>query len=182
MTPSPPAHRIRPARPGDEHQLIDLVRELASFERAADQVRADADALRQALFAAVPSAWCHVAEAAGTAENAGAAQDAAAAAPGELVGMALWFPTFSTWTGRAGMHLEDLYVRPAGRGRGVGRALLGALAEHCLANGWPRLEWAVLDWNSAAIGFYRRVGAQPLDEWRTYRLTGRALVNVAGRG
>ncbi len=155
---------IRQAEPGDEAALIGLVRELAEFERATDQVQADAGDLARALFGPEPVASAHVA--------LDPVSDAA-------VGMALWYPTFSTWTGRPGMHLEDLYVRPSARGRGVGRTLLRTLAAHCLAHGWARLEWAVLDWNAQAIGFYQAVGANALTDWQTYRLTGSALHSLA---
>lgn len=155
---------VRPARPGDEHALIGLVHELAEYERESDQVAATAGDLAGALFGPDPRAWCHVA----TDPHSGA-----------VVGMALWFRTFSTWTGRCGMHLEDLYVSPASRGRGTGRALIAALAAECVARDWPRLEWAVLDWNTPAIGFYRAIGAVPMDGWTTNRVTGESLAALA---
>jgi GNAT superfamily N-acetyltransferase len=160
----PSATRIRRARPGDEDALVRLVQELAAYERAADEVQASAADLGGALFGPVPGVWCHVAEDTGS---------------GQVVGMALWFLTFSTWTGRHGIHLEDLYVSPAARGRGTGRALLAALATECLAHDWPRLEWAVLDWNAPAIGFYRAIGARSMDGWTTNRVTGPALKALA---
>ncbi len=155
---------IRVARPGDEHAVLGLIRELATYERAADDVAATASDLAAVLFGPTPGAWCHV------------AHDPES---GEVVGMALWFRTFSTWTGRHGIHLEDLFVSPAARGRGTGRALLATLAAECLANGWPRLEWAVLDWNSPAIGFYQAIGAESMHGWTTNRVTGDALAALA---
>ena len=155
---------VRPARPGDEDALIELVHSLAAYERESDQVQASAQDLALALFGPDPGAWCHVAVEPET---------------GDLIGMALWFRTFSTWTGRCGMHLEDLYVSPAARGRGTGRALLATLAAECVARDWPRLEWAVLDWNAPAIGFYRAIGAVAMDGWTTNRVTGDALAALA---
>ena len=93
----------------------------------------------------------------------------------EVVGLALWYPTYSTWTGRQGLWLEDLFVRPSARGTGLGRALLQALAQVCVARGWTRFEWWVLDWNAPAIGFYRALGAVPQDAWTTFRVDGGAL-------
>ena len=153
---------IRPARPEDVPALIDLVRELATFERAADEVRIVAADLDAALFATSPKVYCLVAD-----------------VDGGLVGMALWFVTFSTWLGRHGIHLEDLYVRRAHREHGHGRALLAELAALCVQRGYVRLEWSVLDWNEPAIGFYRAVGATAMDEWTVHRLTGVPLAALA---
>ncbi|QQS01371.1 MAG: GNAT family N-acetyltransferase [Austwickia sp.] len=155
---------IRPARPDDVPDLLRFVRDLATYEREPDSVAATEDDFTAALFPTVggPVASAHVAEVAG--------------AP---AGMALWFPTFSTWTGRQGMWLEDLYVDPAHRGAGLGRALLAELAAECVRRGWPRLEWTVLDWNEPALGFYRGLGAEPLADWTTHRVTGAALRTLA---
>lgn len=168
---------IRPARPGDEDALIGLVRELADYERAATEVRATAVDLAAALFGPDPVAGCLVAEL--PAEPAAPGAPGAGGGTGPVVGMALWFRTFSTWTGRAGMHLEDLYVTPTARRSGTGRALIAALAQECLRRGWPRLEWAVLDWNAPAIGFYAALGAEAMDGWTTNRLSDDALRRVA---
>ena len=100
---------------------------------------------------------------------------------GAVVGMAVWFVSFSTWTGRHGLWLEDLFVEPAQRGLGIGKALLTRLAAVCTERGWTRLEWVVLDWNSPAIEFYRSLGATPLDEWTTYRVSGDALHDLTTR-
>ena len=152
---------IRPAVPGDVPVLLELVRELAHYEREPDAVQASEADLARALFEQqVCSA--HVAE-----------------VDGEVVGFALWYPTFSTWTGRSGLWLEDLFVRPAARGRGLGKALLQALARVAVERGCTRLEWWVLDWNEPARGFYRSLGAQPQEEWTTFRVDGAALDHLA---
>ncbi|MGH2717596.1 MAG: GNAT family N-acetyltransferase [Actinomycetota bacterium] len=154
---------IRPARPEDIPALVALVKELAAYERAPDEVRLVAGDLRRALFGESPAAFAQVAE-----------------VRGEVVGMAVWFLTFSTWTGRHGIWLEDLVVRRDLRGQGYGRALLGALARLAVERGYARLEWAVLDWNEPAIGFYRHLGSAPQDEWTTHRVAGEALTRLAG--
>jgi GNAT superfamily N-acetyltransferase len=155
---------IRAATVDDVDALLGLVHDLAAYERAPDSVRMDRHQLRAALFDPTPTVFAHVAE-----------ED------GEIVGMAIWFLTFSTWTGRHGIHLEDLYVRPEARSSGVGRALLVELASIAHRSGYSRIEWSVLDWNESAIGFYRSLGAQHLDEWHGYRLSGPALAELAGR-
>jgi GNAT superfamily N-acetyltransferase len=149
---------IRPATPNDVPAILALVRELAAYERAPDAVVATEATLHAALFAREPAVFALLVEEAG-----------------EPVGFALWFRTFSTWLGRHGVYLEDLYVRPSARGRGHGRALLHELARTAVERGYGRLEWAVLDWNAPAIGFYRSLGAQPMDEWTVWRLTGDPL-------
>jgi GNAT superfamily N-acetyltransferase len=154
---------IRPARPGEAGLVLNFVRELAAYERLADEVAADEVAIDAALFADSPKAFCEIAE-----------------WDGEPVGFALWFLNFSTFRGRSGLYLEDLFVRPAHRGRGVGRALLKKLAERCLAQGWTRLEWAVLDWNQPAIDFYQARGATLLRDWRICRVSGEALRRLGG--
>jgi len=153
---------IRPAAPADGPRILELIIELAHYERAADQVSATADGLQAALFGAEPAVFAHVAD-----------ED------GQVVGFALWFRNFSTWLGRSGIYLEDLYVTPAMRGRGIGKALLAELAAICVERGYGRLEWWVLDWNTPAIGFYRSIGAQPMSEWTVQRLTGQALERLA---
>jgi GNAT superfamily N-acetyltransferase len=151
---------IRTATPDDVPVIHALVRELAEYEKAPQEAKASEDQLRQALFGQRPAVFAHM-----------AVDDAT----GEAVGFALWFLNFSTWRGVHGIHLEDLYVRPAARGGGHGRALLTELARICVARGYERLEWSVLDWNRPAIGFYEALGARPQDEWTVYRLTDRAL-------
>jgi GNAT superfamily N-acetyltransferase len=158
---------IRPARAVDVPQVLALVRELAAYERLEHQVVATEADLAAALFAPRPCAevvlaWIDA--------------DAPTTTP---AGFALFFHNFSTFLGKPGLYLEDLFVRPAWRGYGVGRRLLGWLADAALARGCGRLEWAVLDWNEPAIGFYRSLGAVALEEWTTFRLSGAALERVA---
>jgi len=153
---------IQPVRPEDVPAVVYMVHELAAYERAADECRLTEDDLRAALFAPNPALFGHV------------AHDES----GEPVGAMLWFLNFSTWEGRHGIYLEDLYVRPTARGHGLGAALLSTLAEVCIQRGYPRLEWWVLDWNPARE-FYHRVGAVAMSEWVPYRLSGPALAAVA---
>ena len=155
---------VRPATIDDVPRILELVHELAAYEREPDAVEATEADFAAALFPAdgAPTTFAHVAE-----------------VEGAVVGMALWFVSFSTWTGRNGIWLEDLFVRPEHRGSGLGRALLAALAALCVARGWRRLEWWVLDWNEPSIGFYRSLGATAQDEWTTFRLTGEALAALA---
>ncbi|HEU5034074.1 MAG TPA: GNAT family N-acetyltransferase [Mycobacteriales bacterium] len=162
---------IRTARVDDVPVVFSLVRELADYEREPHAVVATEDDFRTALFGPDPKVFCLVAE-------DEALEDAAA---GEVVGFAIWFFSFSTWLGVHGVYLEDLFVRPAARGAGHGRALLAELARIAVDNGCGRVEWAVLDWNAPAQGFYRALGAAPTDEWTTWRLTGDALRNLARR-
>jgi GNAT superfamily N-acetyltransferase len=154
---------IRPARPSDAADIHRLVRELADYERSAGQVVATEDDLRRALFGEQPAVFALIAE-----------------HDGAVAGIALWFLNYSTWTGRHGIYLEDLYVTPGLRGHGYGRALLAELARICVDRGYGRLEWSVLDWNAPAIGFYASLGAASMDEWTVNRLTGPALVALAG--
>jgi GNAT superfamily N-acetyltransferase len=156
---------IRTAVAADVGVILQFVRELAEYERAADKVVATEALLADALFGAQPAAYAVIAE-----------------IDGNPVGMALYFFNFSTWTGWRGLYLEDLYVTPAARGSGVGGALLTHLAGIALDRGCTRFEWAVLDWNASAIAFYLAKGAEPMNEWRTYRVSGDALPRLAGRG
>lgn len=149
---------IRAAVPGDVPAILTLVRELAAYERAPHEVAATEPMLHSALFAPEPAAFALIAE-----------------DGGEPVGFALWFRNFSTWLGRPGIYLEDLYVRASARGRGHGRALLRELARIAVQRGYGRLEWWVLDWNTPAIGFYRSLRAEPMEDWTVWRLTGEAL-------
>jgi GNAT superfamily N-acetyltransferase len=155
---------IRPARPSDAADIHRLVRELADYERSAGQVVATEDDLRRALFGEQPAVFALIAE-----------------HEGSVAGFALWFLNYSTWTGRHGIYLEDLYVTPVLRGHGYGRALLAQLARICVERGYGRLEWSVLDWNAPALGFYASLGAVPMDEWTVNRLTGPALLALAAK-
>jgi GNAT superfamily N-acetyltransferase len=153
---------IRPARAADIPAIHQMIRDLAAYERSLPEVSATEDDLRAALLASQPSLFAHVAD-----------ED------GQVVGFALWFLSYSTWLGRHGIHLEDLYVRPERRGQRHGRALLAELARICVERGYGRLEWSVLDWNSPARRFYESLGAAIVDEWAVYRLTGPALHTLA---
>jgi GNAT superfamily N-acetyltransferase len=153
---------IRQATPADLPRIRQLIIELATYERSADQVTGTADDLAAALFGPEPAVFAHVAE-----------------VQGSVVGFALWFVNFSTWLGKHGIYLEDLYVTPDMRGRGLGRALLAELAAICVRRGYGRLEWWVLDWNSPAIGFYASIGAVAMSEWTVHRLAGEALAGLA---
>jgi GNAT superfamily N-acetyltransferase len=160
--------RPRPARPDDVPEVLRLVRELASYERSLDQVVATAADITELLFGRTaqhrgPAAFCHVVD----------------ADDGTLAGFALWFLNTSTWLGRHGVYLEDLYVSPEHRGRVHGRALMAELAAVAVRHGYRRLEWWVLDWNTSAIDFYRSLGAEPMDAWTVHRLSGPALAALA---
>jgi len=155
---------VRAAAEDEVALVLSFIRELAEFEHLAHEVVATEGKLRQALFGPRPFA-----------------EVVFACIEGEPVGFALYFHSFSTFLGRPGLYLEDLYVRPAARGRGVGRYLLHWLARVALERGCGRLEWAVLDWNEAAIGFYRKLGAELKEEWKTCRVAGAALAALAGR-
>lgn len=156
------AWRVRAARPDDATALHALITELAEYEREPDAVEATPDALRAALFNPHPRVHALVGEVDGP-EGA------------EVAAMAIWYVTFSTWRGRHGIWLEDVYVRPAYRRLGLARALLGELAQICVERGYPRLEWWVLDWNESAHTFYRSLGATPQDEWTVWRVDDEAL-------
>ena len=157
---------VRPARPGDVADIHALITELAEYERSADQVEARPDDLSDALFRRDAAVFCHVAE----------------DADSQVVGFALWYVTYSTWTGRHGIWVEDLYVLPAHRGSGHGGDLLATLAAECDHRGYGRLEWWVLDWNAPAIRFYESLGATSMSEWTVNRLDGAALAALAARG
>ena len=154
---------IRDATVDDVPVIVSLVRELAFYEREPDAVVATEDDYHRTLFGDHARAWCLL-----------ATDDA-----GEAVGFAVWFFNFSTWRGRHGVYLEDLFVRPEARGAGHGRALLAELARIAVDNDCARVEWSVLDWNEPARGFYRGIGAEPMDEWTVWRLTGDALHDLA---
>ncbi|OIQ78058.1 acetyltransferase (GNAT) family protein [mine drainage metagenome] len=155
---------IREALPQDVNSIHGLIIELAEYERAAHEVIATPEDLMSAFFAPTPHVNAHV-----------AVDDAT----GEVVGFALWFINYSTWLGRHGIYLEDLYVKQTSRGQGHGRVLLATLAGICVERGYGRLEWSVLDWNEPAINFYRQLGAISMDEWTVNRATGQALKALA---
>lgn len=154
-----PDSRIRRIRPDDLEPVVALVHELAAYEREPDSCHLTTEQLDRALFGPSPALFGHV----------------ATGRDGNVVGIALWFLNFSTWRGEHGIYLEDLYVSREQRGSGLGKALLTALAEECVARGYTRLEWSVLDWNEPALGFYRSLGAVAMDEWTVNRLTDDAL-------
>jgi GNAT superfamily N-acetyltransferase len=154
---------IRAATPADVATILGFVRDLAAFEREPDAVEATEAMLADALFGEHPAAEAVIAE------------------DGVPLGFAIFFHNFSTWTGKRGLYLEDLYVTPAARGRGIGAALLRHLAQIAVARGCARFEWSVLDWNDAAIRFYRSMGATGQDEWTVQRVSGDALLALAGK-
>ncbi|WP_159940690.1 GNAT family N-acetyltransferase [Nocardiopsis sp. FR6] len=150
---------IRPALPDDVPVIHAMIGELAEYEKEPEAVVATERDLREALFGPQPAVFAHVAEEDGSG----------------VVGFALWFRNYSTWTGRHGVYLEDLFVRPEARGSGHGLALLRALARICVERGYRRLEWSVLDWNEPSIRFYQALGSRPMDGWTVRRLDGDAL-------
>jgi GNAT superfamily N-acetyltransferase len=160
-----PSYVIRPVTPGDMDVMANLVRELAVYERLEAHAKATPEDFRRNLFGRRPSAEAALVEVAG-----------------EAVGFALWFTTFSTFRGQPCLYLEDLFVRPDYRGRGIGKALLAMLARLVTERGCGKLEWSVLNWNKPAIGFYRSLGARPMDEWTVYRLDGEPLHRLAALG
>jgi GNAT superfamily N-acetyltransferase len=154
-------HVIRPATSADVPTILELIHGLAVYEREPDAVEATGPMISAALFGTAPVASCHLAE-----------------LDGQVVGFALWYVTFSTWKGKPGLWLEDLFVRPEARGHGLGKALLQRLASVCVERGYARFEWWVLDWNVDAQGFYRSIGARPEDDWTVWRLDGTALAKL----
>jgi GNAT superfamily N-acetyltransferase len=153
---------IRMAGVADVETIAGLVRELAVYEKLEQHAKATPDDFRRHLFGPRPAAEAALAE-----------------VDGQGVGFALWFSTFSTFRGQPGLYLEDIFVKPAWRGRGIGKALLAAVAAKAVERGCGRLEWSVLDWNASAIGFYRSLGARPMDEWTVYRLDEEPLRRLA---
>jgi GNAT superfamily N-acetyltransferase len=153
---------IRAARPGEAALVFQFVRELAEYEKLTHEVHATEAMIDAALFGENPRVFCDFAE-----------------WDGLPVGFALWFLDFSTFSGRSGIYLEDLFVRPEHRGRGIGKALMVHLARKCVANGWARFQWSVLDWNTPSIAFYKSLGARLMDEWSVARVSGDALERLA---
>jgi GNAT superfamily N-acetyltransferase len=156
---------IRPAVPADAGLVLAFIRELADYEKLLHEVTASEADIARDLFGDNPRAFCDIAQ-----------------WNGEPVGFALWFYNYSTFQGRHGLYLEDLFVRPEARGRGIGKALLGHLARRCRDEGLGRLQWWVLDWNEPSIAFYRSLGAVPMDEWTVFRVEGEALARLAEAG
>ena len=156
---------IRAAREADATLIFALVRELADYENLQSEVAATPETLAAALFTREPRLFCEIAE-----------------WNGEPAGFSVWFLNYSTFRGRHGLYVEDLFVRPPFRGHGIGKALMARLARHCVEQGFARFEWAVLDWNAPSIVFYKSIGAHVMDEWKICRLSGQALQDFAGAG
>ena len=155
---------IRPARKGEAPLVLQFIRELAEYEKLTGECVATEAMIDAALFARTPRVFCDIAE-----------------WEGETVGFAFWFLNFSTFSGKSGLYLEDLFVRPHHRGKGIGKALMIHLARKCAENGWGHFQWAVLDWNTPSIDFYKSLGAEMLDEWTGVRVSGDALSRLAER-
>lgn len=153
---------IRPARPGEAGLVLGFIRKLADYEKLLDEVTASEADIDAGLFGPQPRCHCDL-----------------AFWNGEPAGFALWFYNFSTFAGKAGIYLEDLFVEPQLRGHGIGKALLKGLARRCVEEGLPRLQWWVLDWNEPSIAVYRSLGARPMDEWKVYRVSGPELEALA---
>jgi GNAT superfamily N-acetyltransferase len=156
---------IRPARREDSALILALVRELADYESLSAEVDATEAAIASAFFCEEPRLYCDIAE-----------------WNGEPAGFAVWFLNFSTFRGRHGIYVEDIFVRQHLRGHGIGKALMARLARRCVEEGYARFEWAVLDWNAPSIAFYKSIGAQVLDAWKICRLSGDALAHFAQDG
>jgi GNAT superfamily N-acetyltransferase len=153
---------IHRARPDEAGLVFALIGELADYENLSHEVEATEADIAAALFAEHPRLFCDIAE-----------------WNGEPAGFAVWFINYSTFSGRSGIYLEDLFVRPTFRGKGIGKALLARLARECVENGWSRLQWSVLDWNAPSIAFYKSLGAVLMDEWTVCKVAGPALVALA---
>jgi len=153
--------KIRPAKREEVGEVLQLIQDLATYEKAQDQVEASEDDLLNTIFAKEPRVFCDLVE-----------------VDGQIAGMAIWFLNYSTWQAKHGIYLEDLYIKPEFRARGYGKALLKHLAQICDKEGYGRLQWWVLDWNSPAIEFYKSFGAEAMDEWTVYRTSGQALKDL----
>ena len=157
--------KIRLAQPSDVEDIHRLIYELAVYEKAPEEMVATIDQINTSLFNANPVAFCHVAE-----------------VDGKVVGIALWFLNYSTWLGKPGIYLEDLFVQPEYRGHGIGKGFMQTLAALCVERGYERFQWWVLDWNTPSIDFYESLGAVPMDAWTVFRLSGDALKKFASEG
>jgi len=153
--------KIRPAKREEVGEVLQLIQDLATYEKAPEQVEASKEDLLNTIFAKEPRVFCDLVE-----------------VDGQIAGMAIWFLNYSTWQAKHGIYLEDLYIKPEFRARGYGKALLKHLAQICDKEGYGRLQWWVLDWNSPAIEFYRSLGAEAMDEWTVYRTSGQALKDL----
>ena len=153
--------KIRPAQRQEVGIVLQLIHDLAVYEKAPNEVEATEKELLETIFSSDPKVFCDLVE-----------------VDGEIAGMAIWFLNYSTWQGKHGIYLEDLFIKPEFRGRGYGKALLKHLAKICDDKGYGRFQWWVLDWNSPAIEFYRSLGAVAMDEWTVYRVSGQALKDL----
>jgi len=153
---------IRNAVKDDVPQILQLIKDLAEYEKAPLEAKATLEQINESLFSDDPHAFCHVVEVDGT-----------------VVGISIWFLNYSTWLGKPGIYLEDLYIDPAYRGKGFGLALLKELAKICIERDYERLQWWVLDWNEPSIEFYKSLGAEAMDEWTVYRVSGDALKKLS---
>ena len=153
--------KIRPAKSEEVGEVLQLIQDLATYEKAPEQVEASKEDLLNTIFAKEPRVFCDLVE-----------------VDGQIAGMAIWFLNYSTWQAKHGIYLEDLYIKPEFRARGYGKALLKHLAQICDKEGYGRLQWWVLDWNSPAIEFYKSFGAEAMDEWTVYRTSGQALKDL----
>ena len=157
--------KIRSAEISDLPAILQFIHDLAKYEKAPNEVKLSLSELEESLFTKNPQVYCLISE-----------------ADGKATGFAVWHLNYSTWLGRHGIYLEDLYVDPKYRGLGHGKALLRRLAQICIERGYKRLQWWVLDWNETAIEFYKSIGAQPMDEWTVFRVSGSSLEKLATEG
>ncbi len=155
---------IRYATKADVPRIHQLIKDLAEYEKAPLEAKASLEQIEASLFSTNPHAFCHVVD-----------------VDGEVVGISIWFLNYSTWLGKPGIYLEDLYIDPAFRGKGFGLSLLRELAKICIEREYERLQWWVLDWNQPSIEFYKSLGAVPMDEWTVFRLSGEALTKLAAK-
>ena len=153
--------KIRPAKSEEVGEVLQLIQDLATYEKAPEQVEASKEDLLNTIFVKDPRVFCDL-----------------VGVDGQVAGMAIWFLNYSTWQAKHGIYLEDLFIKPEYRGRGYGKALLKHLAKICDEKGYGRLQWWVLDWNSPAIEFYKSFGAEAMDEWTVYRTSGQALKDL----
>jgi GNAT superfamily N-acetyltransferase len=153
---------IRPAKTSDIDEILALIFELALYEKAPEEAKATKSQIMESFFSDNPKVFCEIVE-----------------VDGEIAGLAIWFLNYSTWQGKHGIYLEDLFIRPQFRGRGFGKSVLKHLAQICVDRGYGRFQWWVLDWNTPSIEFYKALGAVAMDEWTVYRVTGDALTELA---